>query len=134
MPLFRSTGILDYSEPYRLVVLVDPELVRYYRTLISDKKCMPQRYAYHITVVRKETPVNLSQWRAYHGHTIDFDYDHNVQQNIVYWWLNCYSPRLTALRVELGLPPSFELTRPPDGTDCFHVTLGNRKAEERGLK
>src|SRR4051812_11826880 len=71
--MFQSTGILRYSQDgdtYRLVVEVDPELSRYYRSMIP--KCVETnkpRWAPHITVVRpeKEVPLDLTAWGKYEG-------------------------------------------------------------------
>lgn len=35
------------------------------------------------------------------------------------------------LRVSLGLPESSQWTRPPDGRECFHMTVGNTKHDRR---
>ena len=127
---FTSSGYLDYSIReglYRLVVLVDEELHRFYRSLIPPQYvCRRPKYPPHITVVRRETPLTDS-WGLSHGMEVSFEYDSFIHRGHSYWWLNCYSEELNRLRVELGLPHSCSLTRPPDGTECFHSTLGNEK-------
>ena len=92
--LYPSTGKFHYSDTgWKLIVEVDPEIARYYRSLIPKwLPAYPTRYAPHITVVRqeKETPVNIQFWKKYDGQPVDFLYDPNVQQGKVYYWLNIY--------------------------------------------
>lgn len=128
--MLSSTGTLQYSvkdDYYRLVVLVDPELHRFFRSLVPKQYvCQPQRYPPHITVVRGEKPLT-DAWLKHQGQAVTFDYDSYLHHDEVYWWFNCHSPHLLNIRIELGLPSSYRLTRPPDGTDCFHSTIGNSK-------
>jgi len=56
-----------------------------------------------------------------------FFYSPNIQTDNVYFWLNVYSPLLTYIRKDLGLPETSELSRPPSGEECFHITIGNLK-------
>jgi hypothetical protein len=127
--MYSSTGILRYFDnPYKLIVEVDTELVRYYRSLVPKYRASnPQRYAPHISVIRKETPPNLDLWGEYEGYEIAFEYSGEVQFGTVYQWLNVYSDQLIIVRQGLGLPPTSVLSRPPDGRVCFHVTIGNSK-------
>jgi hypothetical protein len=128
--MHTSTGILRYSEnPYKLIVEVDPEIVRYYRALVPKWISLNrQKHAAHISVVRKEIPVNLQFWRKYEGQKIDFMYDGVVCWGKVYYWLCAYSDAITNVRLELGLTPTTVLSRPPDGKECFHITIGNLKS------
>lgn len=130
--MFTSFGTLHYSnDPAhgpKVHVEVDPEIVRYARALVPKTvKLNPQRWAPHITVVRKEPVVDLSAWGKYDGHPVEFTYDPRVVPGAVYYWLRAWSTRLTEIRVELGLEPLAWACRPPDGEDCFHITLGNTK-------
>ena len=129
----QSSGTLEYSikgDYYRLVVLVDPELHRFFRSTIPKYYiCKPQRYAPHITVVRGETPCT-DAWDRHAGALVNFEYDPYLHHDGMYWWFNCYSDLLTSVRLELGLAASHKLTSPPDGTECFHSTIGNSKKEE----
>lgn len=119
--MFRSVGRFSSSSG-RLVVLVDTELARYYRSQIPKSMvCRAGRYAPHITVVRNEPYEKDLQ------DPVEFEYDPYIHFNGVYWWLNCFSPTLISVRLELGLPASTDLTRPPDGSECFHMTVGNTK-------
>lgn len=127
--MFSSTGLLIYSEnPYKLIVEVDDEIGRYYRSFIP-KHIGVQRplYSSHISTVRNETPLNLEVWRKYHQKEIAFDYEAIVYYDELYYWLNAYSKTLEDIRIELGLPCTSEFTRSPDGRHRFHITIGNLK-------
>jgi hypothetical protein len=128
--MFRSVGTIDYSVVngyHRMVVLVDPELHRFFRSLVPPHNvCRPQRYPPHITVVRGEIP-ETDAWGKYQGTSVKFYYENFLHHDGVYWWFNCYSTFLTDVRLELGLPRSYHLTRPPNGAECFHSTIGNSK-------
>lgn len=131
--LYSSTGILHYdldnNNYYKLILLVDKEIASYYRSMVPQyKKINSTRYAPHISVVRKEVPVNLAAWGKYEGQEINFIYDSEIKFGEVYWWLNCFSKNLEKIRIELGLPVSSLYTLPPDGYEkCFHMTIGNTK-------
>lgn len=133
--IHTSTGILRYSRledgGYKLIVEVDPGIVQVARALVPRAvRLNTQRYAPHISVVRQEVPPaeRESFWGLYEGHSIEFEYSPLVHDDTRYYWLLAYCPRLHALRIELGLPYSTELTRPPDeSVDCFHITVGNCK-------
>jgi len=125
-------GTLVYStgnEGFKLIVEVDPELGRLYRSLIPKYlHPQPTRYPPHITVVRRETPPASWRWRHLDGCQITFFYDPEVQYNEVYFWLRCWSQSLIEIRLDFGLPEHTEYTRPPDGEECFHCTVANAKA------
>lgn len=128
--LFQSTGTLKYSEHgLNLRVEVDPEIVRYYRAFLPKSfKCNHQAYAPHISVVRKELPLNMAAWRKYDNEPVVFEYANIVYSGEIYVWLNAYCRRLEDIREELGLPRTSEITRPPSGWDwTFHITIGNTK-------
>ncbi len=132
--LFESTGVLRYSFKegygYRLVLEIDKDIVKYYRSLIPPWKGKPnpQMYDAHVSVVRKEVPPNLDAWGKYEGEEVRFLYSNHIYNGTVYWWLNVFCVRLEEIRVELGLPVSSQYTIPPEGFDkVFHCTLGNCK-------
>jgi len=128
--LLCSTGTLVYqSEPEKkLVLTVDPELSRFYRSLIPARfVCNRPKFPPHITVVRKEAIHNVRHWNRYAGQVVDFSYDPYVHHDGVYWWLNVACPRLTEIRTELGLQPWTPLVKPPSGVEWFHTTIGNCK-------
>lgn len=128
----RSVGTLDYSIKdgyHRLVVEVDPELPRLFRALMPRYYvCRPQRYSPHITVVRGEQP-QTSEWGLHAGRLVEFEYDPYVHYDGTYWWFECYSDFLVEIRLGLGLPSSYRTTRPPNGKECFHSTIGNSKGQ-----
>lgn len=128
--MFTSTGIIRYHDnPYKLVVDIDQEISNYYRSLLP--KCIKpnrQRYEAHISVVRKEIPINLQFWKKYEGEEVEFCYTNQVFFSDNYCWLNVFCIRLEEIRLELGLPVSSIYTLPPEGfTKCFHSTIGNFK-------
>lgn len=130
--MFESVGTLDYSRTedgsYRLVVDVDPALVDLYRALAPKWLRMnKQRYAPHMTIVREAVLPDLERWGRYQGAEVAFQYRPPVQIGEVYYWLEAYCPELELLRQHLGLSPTDWYTKPPDLSDCFHITIGNRK-------
>ncbi|MFA6049931.1 MAG: hypothetical protein WC761_01920 [Candidatus Paceibacterota bacterium] len=130
--MFSSQGVLHYSLPHKLVVLIDENISSYYRKLVPKYFiCQPQMYAPHITVIRKEEPSKMHLWGKYEGHEVSFTYDPYIHSDGVYWWLNVDCPRLTEIRTELGLEPWTVLTRPPDGCEWFHTTIGNSKISHK---
>ena len=133
MALFNSTGKLKYhkGESYKLIVEVDPEIARYYISLIPKYiKFNTQMYKPHISVVRKEIPPNLEYWGKYEDQIVDFAYDGTIYRGEVYIWLDVYSKRLEEIRLELGLPVHSQYTLPPEGYEnVFHSTIGNFKGK-----
>lgn len=129
--LHQSTGILKYSDPYRLVVEVDRGISQLAYALIP--KWLPKqrpRWVPHITVVRteKETPVNLEHWGKYQNQPVLFYYTSYIHEGKIYYWLNCFCNQLEDIRAELGLPVVSQYTLPPEGfKKCFHMTVANKK-------
>lgn len=141
--LFTSYGTLDYSylkdSGYKLNVLVDKQLAAYYRSLIPKHHMVNgTRYAPHITVLRPvtrpgdkvrvaEVPSRLDKWGYYQNTIVEFTYSPYIYNNPIYFWLRVYCQDLIDIRVELGLPPNYHTTRPPDGVNSFHMTIANTK-------
>jgi len=128
--LISACGKIIYDDnDYKLYVDIDDDISKFYLSLIPKYIANPnhQKYNAHITVVRNELPINLKNWRKYENYNIDFFYSPNIQTNNIYFWLNVYSSFLINLRKELGLPETSELSRPPSGEKCFHITIGNLK-------
>jgi hypothetical protein len=117
--------LLVYTD--KVIVVVDEGLASFYRAMVPKAwPVKPGRYAPHITVARAE-PIS-DKWMQYSGTRLHFEYDNILQNNgSVYWWLNVYCPALNVLRVHCGLPMFSEKSRPPDGSDHFHITVGNTK-------
>jgi hypothetical protein len=129
MRWYSASGRVRYSTPegrHKLIVEIDPGIAAVARAL-SPVKLNTPRYASHISVVRHETPPNLSVWGKYEGAIIPFEYCPLVHDDGKYYWLQVLSPVLVGIRVELGLPASSLKSRPPDGTEIFHTTIGNTK-------
>ncbi len=133
-PWYSTTGALRYSIEngvYKLIVEVDPGIAALARALTPVKLNKP-KYAPHISVVRHEVPPNLDAWGKYQGQLVSFDYCPFVHNDEKYYWLNVYSPALVNIRLTLGLPASSLKSRPPDGTEIFHMTIGNTKGLSDG--
>lgn len=129
--LIETTGTLEYSESDvgpKLIVNVDQEIVSFARSLVPKYlKLNPQRYPAHISVIRHEVPTLMEHWNKHQGKNVSFLYSPCVQNGQVYYWLDAYSEELKAIRQELGLTVSSHLTRPPNGKECYHITIGNVK-------
>lgn len=128
----NSLGVLRYINDnrigYKLIVEIDQDICDFYRHLIPKwYDIRPQKYPAHISVVRHEAVPKLEYWGKYEGELIDFCYDTEIQRDKVYWWLNVNANRLCEIRLELGLSQHSKFSRPPDGTECFHTTIGNCK-------
>ena len=126
----KSTGTLRFGlidSKYKLVVDVDPGIVAVARAL-TPIKLNTTRYSPHISVIRHEIPVsNLDYWAKEEGRRVNFVYSPIVYDDDKYYWLNVLSQDLIDIRVSFGLPASSLKSRPPDGTETFHITIGNTK-------
>ena len=120
----KSFGTLRYGDSNWLVVDVDSELARYYRSFIP-KNCLfnVPLHSPHITVVngRFEVPVKSDKWKLYEGETIEFDYNTQIYVDELYMWLHVDCKRLEEIRTELGLTECF------DNDKGFHITIANMK-------
>lgn len=122
--MHASSGQLIYEPNLTAKILVDAEIVNYYRALIpSHYKVQKQKYAPHITVVRTklETP-ELTHWNKYALEEIHFQYDGCVLFDGEYFYLDVVCERIGEIRRELGLP-----TYRQDNKG-YHITLGNCKS------
>lgn len=119
---YYCSGFLTVYES-KVVVEVDSDFGRFYRSLIPKaKKVNGTRYPSHITVIRNE---NFSV--NFEPKEIKFRYSNYIHNNSVYWWVNVQCPELNEFRKSIGLPEWSKLCRPPDGSDNFHITVGNTK-------
>lgn len=125
----QSKGILRASLErglYRLALDVDPGIVEMARALVPwHFRLNRTRFAPHVSVVRELT--DLPGWGRHDGEEVRFDYSPFVHYDDTYFWLRVESARLREVRVELGLPATDWYVRPPDDTDCQHLTIGNLK-------
>lgn len=130
-----SKGRLVYqTNPYKLIVEVDNEIGNYYRSLIPKYyKCQKPFYDSHISVIRNETPINIPLWNKYHDLELDFEYDTYIYNSETFYWLNVTNKFLEELRLELGLTATSELTKPPDSSNFFHITIANTKHLKIGM-
>lgn len=120
-----SSGELRIDETGKVNVVVDPELVELIRALIPKARIPArQRYAPHITVVRDEEFAVVPEGFPA---TVGFWYDPEPVEGETYWWLRVEAEELIQVRRSLGLPDTSEQSRPPDGMNCFHITIGNTK-------
>ncbi len=126
---FNSVGILKYSDnPNKLVVEVDEEISRYYRYFVPKFiNLKRQAFPAHISVVRKENPLNMEFWGKYNNKEVDFVYENVIYNDEVYYWLSAFSPDLEKIRLELGLSNISDITCSPDKKHKFHITIGNLK-------
>jgi hypothetical protein len=125
---FTSVGVLRYSRDYKLIVEADPGIVETYRALVPKwVRLNRQRYAPHISVVRRETPLAFERWGLHEGKTVEFEYRGVIANDDTYYWLGVFSERLHEVRIELGLPPKSWITEAPDASSPFHITIGNVK-------
>jgi len=132
--MFSSTGSIRSSPTFPgqlvpskcwVVVDVDPEIGRYYRSLYRagtwDCAARIQRPSWkeHISVVRNEEPPNDDLWGSLDGRVVEFRYDNEVCSDGLYFWLNVECDELLDLRQQMGL------SRRPEYP--LHITLGNAK-------
>jgi hypothetical protein len=127
--MFNSNGKLVYSsDPYKLIVEVDNNIASYYRSLIPKfLQYQKPLYPAHISVVRNEKEINLLAWNKYYGKNIEFEYDHYIYNDNIYYWLNICCSELEKIREELGLSGTSDYTKSPDGRHLFHCTIANMK-------
>ena len=127
--IFLSSGTLLYSKDYnKLIVSIHDDIANYYRSLIPKYISFNKpRYDPHISVIRKEPITNINQWGKYHGRNIVFEYENYIYNCESYLWLNVYCKELENIRLELGLSSTSAITRSPDGSHRFHITIGNFK-------
>lgn len=118
----RSTGVLNYGPKIRLVLNVDQQIADFYRSLIPKWfDVNPQKYPAHVSIVRREIPLNMDFWQKYEGQEVEFQYSPRIMEDETYYWLDVQSERLQEIREELGLK------RFPPWRNLYHITIGNKK-------
>jgi len=117
---YESTGKLSYKNSTWISLIIDNELVKYYRSTVFAKDGMQiPMHGAHITVVNGNWEVvpNRELWNKYEGENVTFSYDGDVKLVRGTWFMYCNSPRIEEIRVELGLTSLFA-NRP------LHFTIG----------
>ena len=124
MRLYKSSGILQYSDSGWATLACCEELARYYRSTLKKPPQILQKpkYGSHITVAsaKWERSTNKHVWGKYAGQEIEFEYYNHIHHDGGFYWLRVECEFLTNLRKELGLLSLRNhkfLTRP------LHLTL-----------
>lgn len=131
--MIKSIGTLRYSHSkeygWRLVLDIDPGISMFYRSLIPKWYSVNSQAAKpHITLIRRQRPINTEPWGRYEGEKIEFEYDPYIHTDgKTYWWLNCYSTRLEEVAEELGME-FVNYIEPVKGyKKVWHTTIANMK-------
>lgn len=104
---------------------VDKDLAAYYYGLIPKwmNIVKPGRPP-HVTVCRPGVDApDMRFWGKYEGEVVEFHYDPEIVVEPQATWINVYSKRLEAIRVELGLSVTMRTILPPF-LKKFHITIG----------
>lgn len=127
--IIQTTGVLEYGPGMKAVVLLDPGIGAFYRSLVPKSYYvqMPM-YQTHLTVVRLgiEEVKNAEHWGKYQGEVVPITYDNIIWFDGTYFYLDAQSDRLGDIRVELGLP-RFRFGDLGADRQCYHITIGNVK-------
>jgi hypothetical protein len=131
--MYKSSGIIKYNYidgyGHRMVVETDPELSRYYFSLLPKYlHIKSQGWKPHISLIRNEIPAYPARIFAYIDQRVSFLYDPYIFNDEQYYWINCYSKELEAIREDVGLPYIGKFWKPPlYYLRSFHITIGNIK-------
>lgn len=124
--MFKSKGKYQYYTRW-LIVQCCPELSRYYRTLIHFHSrsitLNTPLHESHITVIagKYETVTNQEAWKKYDGQEVVFEYDTEICNDGVYFWLPVRCSAFENVRIELGLSATIPIP--------WHLTIGNLKKD-----
>ena len=120
----RSTGLLRFDpkkgtkhfDPWWALLECDEGIVGFYAWLLKSYgiASYPNKlWGPHISVIKGDPANDL--WGCREGEEVDFWYTDNIRwDNGKHAWLDCYSERMSEIRVEMGLPPKAH----------FHLTIG----------
>jgi hypothetical protein len=134
--MFSSTGTIHYeltntTPPYKCVLQIDQGIADYYySTIPKSERAKTQMHKAHISVVRKEMPMNLLEWGKYEGMEVGFQYEHFVRRDETYYWLDVFGLDLERIRTGLGLENRAYIRPMEEGSvysKRFHITIGNVK-------
>lgn len=123
--LIESSGqLIVYSK--KIYVDIDPSIVQLTRILMPKSYVhlyQPQKYKPHISVVRHQ----IFDRSLVVNQLVTFTYDSDPIFGETYAWFKVYSEQLINVRLSLGLSKTSNVSRPPNGEECFHITIGNSK-------
>lgn len=126
---FVSEGVIQHfvqNDNYKIWLLIDDEIGRYYRTFIPGKINTPL-YPTHISIYRGKKIPNMPKWGFYEGYKVSFEYVNAIHSDNIYWWLEAICPNLENIRMDLGLGPVDDITYSPDKRHPWHITIANNK-------
>jgi len=134
MDLYSSCGILESGPNNRLVLRIDPDIVKLYYSLLPKAWYVQRSYhPAHITVCRTGVERPAVGVENFSGLRCEFFYSNIIDWDERYFWLNCWSRELEEVRSILGLTIASRLTMPPAGhMKTFHCTIGNVKRVGKG--
>lgn len=129
MELHKSWGMMESGSNNRLVLNIDPDIVRYYYSLLPKYLNVQRQYHKpHITICRTGIEKPALDVSNFDGLTASFLYSNIIDRDNRYFWLNCWSRELEEIRTVLGLTIASRITIPPLGhMKTFHITIGNIK-------
>lgn len=107
-----------HFEPWWCLLICDEEIPKYYGWYCK-RWGMPvqtgSRWRTHISFIRGEKPQRMPFWGRREKERVEFRYTHLVRwENGKHAWLDVYCPRLSEIRVELGLKAK----------STYHLTIG----------
>jgi hypothetical protein len=126
---YRSLGALHFDpkkdtkhfEPWWVLLLCDDGIVTLYRWFLKTYglDTEPNRlWGAHVSVIKGQEPTKKELWGTKEGQRVEFWYTDQIRwDNEKHAWLDCFSPEMSNIRQEMGLP----------GKSFFHLTLGRLK-------
>lgn len=118
--MYSNFTIIAKIESYERysVAYVDPELTRYYLSLVPKYFCAnSQAYPAHVTIIR---PFEKPNGYIHTAKNCIIEYNNEIQFDGIYFYLNCWSKEISEIRIKSGLQ-EYRFN------DCFHITIGNVK-------
>jgi hypothetical protein len=126
----KTTGSLEFDpkigtkhyEPWWALLRADEPTIDFYAWLLKRghgiEVVTHQLWGSHISVVKGQEPSFKDQWGKNQGKEVEYWYTNQVRwDNMKHAWLDVFSPQMSDIREEMGLPPK-----------CFfHLTIGRLK-------